>query len=440
MKFKWDKRYLYAGVTAFLVIVACIVFFWALSRAADIRTVLKLMGTALSPITYGLVIAYLMNKPVMLLETRLLPKISKKLFKSGGKKEQRFLRASSIVLAFLLALVLIGSILAIILPQLYYSLEGLIRNAQSYIDTVVNWIDGLFSGDSDMESTALNIVSSVTDYFTNWLENSVLPQMDSIILNVSNGVLTTVKTFLNVFIGIIVSIYVLYSKETFSAQAKKLLYGAFPSKYINKLMDWLTHFHETFGNFISGKLLDSLIIGVLCFIILAIAQIPYASLVSVIVGITNMIPFFGPFIGAVPSAFLIFLEDPLKCLIFIIIIIVLQQFDGNILGPKIIGNVTGLSGFWVMFSILFFGQLFGFVGMIIGVPLFAVIYDQIRSFVENRLKKKDLPHTTEEFKDISRIDPDTNSPVYREAAEPPMTIRDRIRKKGEKNDGNDISE
>ncbi len=441
MKFKWDKRYLYAGVTAFCVIIACIMFFWVLDKWDTVRSMLALLGAALSPIIYGLVIAYLVNKPVKIFEARLLPHISKKLFKNGGRRERIFLRISSISITLILGMLLIGGILAIILPQLYLSLQGLIRNSQSYIDTVVDWIEGFLARDPEFEGTALNILDKATSRLISWIEDSILPQMDGIIANVSSGVAVTLRTFLNILIGIIVSIYVLYNKETFGAQFKKLCYGLFPTKHVNRFMDWALHFHETFGNFISGKLLDSLIIGVLCFIVMAIARIPYAALVSVIVGITNMIPFFGPFIGAVPCAFLILLESPLKCLVFIIAIIVIQQFDGNILGPKIIGNVTGLSGFWVMFAILFFGQLFGFIGMIIGVPVFAVIYEQLRSFVEKRLKKKNLPYSTPDFKSIERIDSETNFPVYREEPPAPASILDRIKKKGDKeNDGDDISE
>ena len=202
---------------------------------------------------------------------------------------------------------------------------------------------------------------------------------------------------MKLILGCIVAIYVLYSKEKFSGQSKKVMFALFPKRFTIRFLDIVSQTDRMFSNFIFGKFLDSLIVGVLCFIGMTILQIPYAMLIAVIITVFNLIPFFGPIIGAVPSALLILLVDPLKALWFIILIVVLQQLDGNVLGPMILGNQTGLSGFWVTFAIITFGGLFGFFGMIIGVPTFAVIYSLIRLFIENRLKAKGMPVSTAEY-------------------------------------------
>lgn len=198
----------------------------------------------------------------------------------------------------------------------------------------------------------------------------------------------------------------LFGKETFAAQIKKMLYAGMQVERANMVLHITRKSNEIFGGFIIGKIIDSAIIGVLCFIGITILDMPYILLVSVIVGVTNVIPFFGPYIGAIPSTILIALADPLKGLYFLIFIIALQQLDGNVIGPKILGNSTGLSAFWVVFSILLGGGLFGFIGMIIGVPTFAVIYYIVKMVVEEKLKKKKLPPDTEHYGDVEYLEED----------------------------------
>ena len=211
----------------------------------------------------------------------------------------------------------------------------------------------------------------------------------------------------NFIIGIVISIYVLLGKETFIAQAKKLVYAVFPADRGNVIVATVRKANDIFGGFIIGKILDSVIIGILCFIGLSILQMPYTLLVSVIVGVTNVIPFFGPYIGAIPSAILIMLANPIQGLYFIIFILVLQQVDGNIIGPKILGDSTGLNSFWVVFAILVGGGLFGVAGMIFGVPLFATIYYITRKLTAWVLRKKGLPEETAAYTEVERIDVDT---------------------------------
>ena len=223
----------------------------------------------------------------------------------------------------------------------------------------------------------------------------------------SLSVINILKGLWDFIIGFVISIYVLASKEKFAGQAKKMAYAFFEQKSANRLIKSFRFTHNTFIGFIGGKIVDSFIIGCLCFIGTTLLQTPYAALVSVIVGVTNIIPFFGPYLGAIPSAILILVVDPmhpLNCVYFVLFILVLQQFDGNFLGPKILGNSTGLTGFWVIFAITVFGGLFGILGMIVGVPIFAVIYAAIKAVVNTFLRKKDLPVETVKYSYLKNID------------------------------------
>ena len=227
-----------------------------------------------------------------------------------------------------------------------------------------------------------------------------------VITGVYTGVVNIVNLVKNTLIGIIVMLYLLNIKDTLTAQSKKIIYSLFPLPAANEIIEKWRYIHKVFGGFIIGKLVDSLIIGILTFVWLSIIKMPYTVLISVIVGVTNIIPFFGPFIGAIPSALLVLLVSPKKCLWFLLSILVIQQLDGNIIGPKILGNSTGISSFWVLFSILFFGGVLGPVGMIIGVPTFAVIYRLTAEWVNKRLKKKELSTITDDYGVLDHIDED----------------------------------
>ena len=234
----------------------------------------------------------------------------------------------------------------------------------------------------------------------------MLTKTSSFIMTVSLSVISVLKVLWNFIIGFIISIYVLASKEKFTGQAKKFVYAVFHKDIANIIINDFCFTHKTFIGFISGKVLDSIIIGVLCFIGTSILNTPYAALVSVVIGVTNVIPFFGPYLGAIPSIILIFIVDPvhpLNCVYFAIFILILQQFDGNFLGPKILGNSTGLTGFWVIFAITLFGGLLGVFGMIVGVPIFAVIYAAIRSLLDAALRKKQLPTESSKYINVCLV-------------------------------------
>ena len=253
------------------------------------------------------------------------------------------------------------------------------------------------------------------DYVESLLSSQILPQVKtylSYIASITTGVISAVKMLFNFVIGLIIAIYLLSGKETFVGQGKKLIYTVLPSKYGNVVVRSMRIANQMFGGFVSGKILDSAIIGVICYVGLIILGIPYSLLVAVIVGVTNVVPFFGPFIGAVPSVILIALAEPVKGLYFIIFVLVLQQVDGNIIGPKILGDSTGLSSFWVIFAILVGGGLFGFMGMLLGVPTFAVFYCLLREAAAYILRKRKLPEETVDYIRADSVDVKTGELRY----------------------------
>ena len=411
--FKWDKKYLYWGVTAFCVIVACITFFWVLNRWSGLMGVVSLVIRTLSPFIYGMLIAYLLNTILSLFEKHVFIKLAHKLYPHSDPTAKKFARITSIIATEIVAIGVVAGILIMILPQLYYSILGLVEKSSKYFEIVVKWVGDFMDGNTNLEATAMSWLNSFSKKLMEWIETDVLPQMSKIITDVTGGVITFAKGIINLLIGAVLSIYIMYHKETFAAQGKKIVYSILKPRAANRLMDEMDFINKAFGDYIAGTILDSLIVGICNYIFMVIVGMPYAALISIIVAITNIIPVFGPFIGAIPSALLILLESPMQCLVFIIFTIVLQQIDGNLIKPQIHGSKSGISGFWVMFAILFFGGLFGIVGMLLGVPVVIVLYNAIKRGNAKRLLAKGLPFETPEYKNIYRINPETNTPVYK---------------------------
>lgn len=419
MRFRWDKKYLGWGLTAFAVIAASILFFLFLSKLPAVGAAMKSIFAVLKPVLYGLAFAYILNPIMKALERPAFFQWGLKLFagkKDAERKAGGFSRGLAIFLTLVFILLLVFGLLRMVLPRLYGSLEILIMNLNTYFRRGRELIIQVFPDGSEIESYALNLFNQLSQKVSQWLNGDFVNELKDLLIQISSRVYFFVKEILYLVIGLIVAVYVLSGKERFVAQSKKMIYCIFDLRQASGILEACHDANRIFSGFVSGKLLDSLIIGILCYIILIIFRIPYAELISVIVGVTNIIPFFGPFIGAIPSAFLILLISPMKCLTFIIIILILQQFDGNILGPKILGNNTGLGSFWVICAILVGGGLFGFVGMLLGVPVFAIIYSNVKHAVEHSLKKKGLPVKTSEFRNISHLDPVTGEPVYMETA------------------------
>ena len=279
---------------------------------------------------------------------------------------------------------------------------------------------------------------SASDTLLNWANEQLVPQLLKVMKgNLVGSFVSNALSFMKtVLVGFISAVYMLNSKHTFSAQAKKLIYSMFETDTANAVLENFRFIHRVFGGFITGKLLDSLIIGLITFVSMSILQLPYVLLISVIIGVTNIIPFFGPFIGAIPSTILIFLVSPLQAVYFVIFIFILQQFDGNILGPKILGDSTGLASFWVMFAILLFGGLFGFAGMVVGVPLFAVIYSTISGLVNRSLRNKHISTDTSAYMTLDHVDAESKEivPITAESVAPTEVKLERFKRRMDKNE------
>ena len=416
--FRWDKKYLYWGVTAFCVIAAAILFYMALNYLPLLKRGLASLLHILSPFVWGLVICYLLTPFMRLVEKKLFKPLSKKLYKNSKRSNgSRFARGMSVLLSELFLLAILTALVCLIIPQLYSSLQNMVANSPMYIETASRWITQLLEDFPEIEHYVSQTLGQVNDSLMRWIQNTVLPGLGSLISNVTSGVYYAIIGIYNLVIGIIVSVYVLSNLEQFGASAKRILYSVFSVEMAKKILEGLEFTDRTFMGFINGKLLDSAIIGLICYIVCSILRMPYALLVSVIVGVTNIIPFFGPFIGAVPSSIIILLVNPVKCLIFIAFIILLQQLDGNIIGPKILGSSVGINGFWVMFSIILGAGLFGFWGMLLGVPVFVILYAAITGSVTRKLKRSDLPWEAADYMDMAYIDPVTYQPVKKHREE-----------------------
>ena len=379
MKEKIKKSdYLYQGLTLFLAIGASIILYFLLLRLGSIVGYIAKFFKILAPIFLGLLFAYLINPLVKFFESS----ITKNFF-NNPKGYEKTIRGLAIAITYFIVGFVIFLFIMFVVPNLLDSIQVMFKNIPNYINVVTTYLKEMFKDSPELynsiDSTNTNIVDSLT--------NIMIPSMDTIMLNITTGITGFVKGVINVIIGLIVSVYLIYDKESFLNGTNKILKALLPKNVYETSMTTLSYTDKIFGGFMIAKIIDSLIIGVLTFIILSILQIPYTLVISVIVCVTNIIPYFGPFIGAIPSAFLLLLINPTKCLTFIIAIFLIQQFDGNILGPRLIGNKTGIKSFWVLFSILLFGGIFGFFGMIFGVPVFAVIYSVLASLLDKKLAK-----------------------------------------------------
>ena len=365
-----------------VVVAVGILLFFAFYKFREIVAALKSFCAILMPIFIGLVLAYLTH-PVVERFERLIGKIWTRWGKKEVKKKKAF-RLPAILLTFILFGWIIYLLGSMVVPELYSNISKIIYAVPGQMTKYYNLLIGLISDNSWISDIVDRAYNSIMEFLTGWVRNEMFSQISVLI----NGVFSVVGAMSNVLIGCIVAIYLLFSKETFARQFNLILKAFFPERAVVQIKEIISEVDRIFGGFISGKIIDSLIIGVLCFLGATILNLPYVVLISVIVGVTNIIPFFGPYIGAVPSAILILLDSPTKGLIFIIFIVILQQFDGNILGPKILGDSTGLSPFWVIFAIVVGSGLFGLVGMLIGVPAFAVVYYLAKRYIYYRLNRQ----------------------------------------------------
>ena len=375
------KPYLYGMLAGFGAIALSIIFFFLIYRFDGFGSAISTLTGILMPFIYGAVIAYLL-KPVC-------NSIENFLRRFIPEKMNGLINALSVALTILFGLLLVYALVMMIVPQLITSVTTLYYTAQANITRFMYWANHLeFIENNEQIMELLNSAyAALNTNLDTWIKNTLLPSMQNIVSGAAIGVLNVVTVAKNLIIGIIVAVYMLASRKRFVQQGKLVLHSIVRPRWAQLITEEVKYADRMFGGFINGKIMDSAIIGVLCYIGCLIFKFPSALLVSVIIGVTNVIPFFGPFIGAIPATLLILIQSPIKALWFVLFVLILQQLDGNIIGPKILGNTTGLSSFWVLFAILLFGGLWGFVGMIVGVPLFAVIYDVIKKLVIHGLQR-----------------------------------------------------
>lgn len=389
MKVEWNKKYTTIAIYAFLVISSSIIVYLMASQAEDLKIKFSGMIATMQPFIIGSAIAYIINFILNFYEKVVFE------LKYLNKLNRKYRRGIGLLLSYLTAIIVISLFMQFVLPQLVDSIVGLANNIPQYVNDASHVITEI-SEKFNLESKYMNMIVEKW----NELLNYIITLLTNLIPVIGNFIMTLGSSILNVIIGIIVSIYILIDKEKFIALSRKVTFSIFSAERSKRIVELAQRSNETFGKFLSGKILDSLIIGILTFIILTIFKMPYILLISVVIGITNIIPFFGPFFGAIPSAIIILCVSPIKALWFIGIILVIQQIDGNIIGPKILGDSIGISAFWILFSLLIFAKFLGLIGMIIGVPIFAIIYSIIKENVERRLKAKGLPVETEKYKYI----------------------------------------
>lgn len=403
MKFRFDKKYLYWGITAFLVIVASILFYYILFHGSKLSHTVQAFIKIAMPIIDGFVLAYLITPILNKIEGKIIKPLYVKSKIPMSPKNKRRIRGFSILVTIVLILVVLYEFFSLVIPEVIRSIQSIIFQFPVYINNLNSWALGLMKNNPEFEKVLDDLLNQYSAKLVEYFNTNLLPHINDLIKTLSLSVIGIFKAFWNFIIGFIISIYLLGSKERFAGQSKKIVYALFDRKAGNELITNFRFIHSTFIGFIGGKIIDSIIIGIICFICTSIIGTPYALLVSVIVGVTNVIPFFGPYIGAIPSTFLVLMVDPKQALYFVILILIIQQFDGNILGPKILGDSTGLSGFWVIFAITIFGGLFGVPGMIVGVPIFAVFYAGVKSLINRQLSKKGLPTQIQPYMTVGQI-------------------------------------
>ena len=377
------KPYLYGMLAGFGAISLSILFFFLIYRFQGFGDAISKLTSILMPFIYGAVIAYLLKPVCNCVENflrRLLPE------KMGTAANML-----AVAISLLFGILVVYALIMMIVPQLITSVTTLYYTARNNLNDFVDWASHqeIIASNQKLLDFIETSYDNLQDTLDNLVRTKLVPSMQSILSGAALGVMSFVTFLKNIIIGVIVSVYLLASRKKFGQQCKMILYSLIKPRWADIILEEVLYADKMFGGFINGKILDSAIIGVLCYIACLIFKFPSALLVSVIIGVTNVIPFFGPFIGAIPATLLILIQNPIKALWFVLFVLVLQQVDGNIIGPKILGNTTGLSSFWVLFAILLFGGLWGFVGMIIGVPLFAVIYDVLKKFVFHGLRRNE---------------------------------------------------
>ena len=385
MKIDWNRKYTTVAVYSFIVIACSIVFYLISSQVKVFSNKISDFIAILYPFIIGFAIAYLLNFILKFIENRIISE------KMRGKSPAR-VRAISMLLTYLVAGTLCYLFVHFVWPELLESIIGLFNDIPNYVNNATVMINKLIE-EFNLTPASMEILESKWKELTDFIMNF----MTDIIPVIGNTIMIVLSSLWNIVLGVIVSIYLLKDKEKFFAISKKITYAIFNREHSYKILELTHRANKIFGKFLGGKILDSFIIAIITFVILTIFKMPYTLLVTVIVGVTNVIPFFGPFFGAIPSVILVRFVSPIKAFWLLIIILIIQQLDGNVIGPKILGDSIGVSAFWILFALLIAGKFLGLVGMLLGVPLFAFIYSIIKDVTEERLDKKGLPVNTDDY-------------------------------------------
>ena len=389
MKNPEKRPYLYGMIAGFGAISLSVVFFFFMYRLQGIGEAVDRVVGILRPFIYGGIIAYLL---------RPLCNWCSGTFSRWAKgKYPRLMEAAAIMVSMIVGCLVIYALIIMIAPQLYKSVLSLWQRAPEKLSQLIAWANTTFGENEELLNLLNSAYQQMYDTLNAWVQNTLVPQITNIVSGVGMSVWKVLLALKDVLIGLIAAVYMLASRKKFARQGTLLIRSAFKPKVADLILEEIVYIDKMFGGFIDGKIVDSAIIGVLCYIGCSIFKFPNPLLVSAIVGVTNVIPFFGPFLGAIPSILLIMIESPIKALWFALFVLGLQQLDGNVIGPKILGDHTGVSSFWVLFSILLFGGMWGLVGMIVAVPLFAVIYDLIKRGIRRGLKKNDCDGILDDY-------------------------------------------
>lgn len=427
MKFKIEKKYLCWGLTAFCVLASSILFYYILFHRSNLQEGVNTCIAVSMPIIDGFILAYLLAPVLNKVEQKLIKPLYIKAKLPMTEKNKKRVRTFSILTTVVLVLVIVYEFFSLVIPEVIRSIQSIIFQFPTYLNNLSVWALGLIKDNPDMEEVVNQLIDRYSVKILEYLNTNLLPHINELLKTLSLSLIGMLKALWNFLIGFIISIYLLGSKERFAGQAKKSAYAIFDRKTGNEIISDFRFIHSTFIGFVGGKIVDSIIIGIICFICTNLIGTPYATLVSVIVGVTNVIPFFGPWIGGIPSVLLVLMVDPRQALYLAVLILIIQQFDGNYLGPKILGDSTGLTSFWVIFAITIFSGLFGLLGMIAGVPIFAVIYAGIKAVINRRLRQKNLPVETEPYMNVGSIEESDEFTEYIPPDKKKHTSKGRIR-------------
>ncbi len=435
-KWKIQKKYIRIGLIALVVVILSLLFSHILENETKVEEWKSVVGNAMFPIVAGSILAYLLNPVLNFFERVMFKPLGKRLFKKNEKTQMKFSRACGVTCTLIVFFVVLVGGIYMVAPQVYQSVLKIVKEAPTYYNNVNSWIGDVSKDNPELGQYLIPALDRIYNQVLNYINEDILPNMDKIVAGVTSGIVASLKMILNAIVAVIVSVYVMSEKEILVSVGKKLTYSVFSRKNANAVVRGVRYANQVFGGFITGKIIDSFIIGMLCYIFMVIADFHYPVLISMIVGVTNVIPYFGPFIGAIPSVLILLMMDFKQGLIFAVFVLILQQCDGNIIGPLILGDRLKISSMWILFAILVGGGFFGIPGMILGAPCFACIYAMVSTYCKVKLEEKELPLQTKDYYTIDQVSL-ADERVIRFV---PEEMKESVKKKATKVEEDDVEE